>query len=101
MKLTNPKAFEQRAGSMLVVGAHFTYHHRGIKQGLENIEWLHSQNGYCLDAPDEMPGGSCFNEVWSVEFKNIGGAQAWQTTVAREEGGRVQQLKGDHHVRND
>lgn len=86
MKLTNPKAFEQRAGSILVVGAHFMYHHLGIKQGLENIEWLHSQNGYCLDAPDEIPAGSCFSDSWSTP-KGLSGSQIYQTTINRE-GGR-------------
>lgn len=28
---------------------------------------LRDQRGYCLDAPDEMPGGSCYNEEYFLK----------------------------------
>jgi hypothetical protein len=27
------------------------------------MDWLRSQTGYCIDAPEKMPGGSCYSDV--------------------------------------
>lgn len=46
------------------------------------IEWLQDEGCYCLDAPDKLPGGSCYNDV--LNCFNGGFVNLYQTAIRRE-----------------
>lgn len=88
MKLSNPHAARCELGpsNQLILATHFGLRiARGIRVGIDHMDWLRHQDDYCLDAPSMLPGGSCYSEDEYIP-KGFWHRQTFQTVLLREQG---------------
>lgn len=89
MKLSNPVLGRSILGAQLAIIMHnrlggIVMTEKGPTTMLTKSirDWLHSEASYCLDAPEKMPGGSCYNVVSDTpkgRFESF-----YQTEIKRE-----------------